>query len=549
MRLLTAAEQRELDRLARDEAGLSTRTLMESAGAAVAAAALESRPRRVAIFCGPGNNGGDGFVAARIVREALQTADAPGARSGGTLPGAAGDERVVCISTSRDRLRDDALLALRAWEAGGGLTLALAALDGRENAGWATLGASDVVVDAVFGSGLSRPPAGAEAAAIGMLNAAHARGARVVAVDVPSGIDADTGAVYPAHLARAAVTVTFHAPKRGLWLHPGAQSAGEVRVAPIGLPRALEQHLAGPACELLDEAWARAQLPPRPATAHKHDFGHVLALAGSPGKSGAAALLVEAALRAGAGLVTLAARPEVLDRVLPSVPEAMGFALTAQGASDAPLSLQDLPALRAALRGKTALAAGPGIARGPETGPLLGELLAGLDPSCAAVLDADALNALAEHRERIGEWCRKSPARPLFTPHAAEFSRLTGEERERVEADRLDSAARAAQRFSAVVLLKGAHSVVADPEGATAICAHGNPGMATAGAGDVLTGIAAALLARRGGDGATAERARLAVVLHALAGDAAAARKGQGSLIARDLIRVGLPAVFRRFGR
>lgn len=558
MRLFTAAEQRELDRLAAEEAGLSTRTLMESAGAAVACAVLESQPLRVAIFCGPGNNGGDGFVAARFLRETLQGRARAGADPSGPPPGGAtgaanrrpaADERVVCVATAREKLRGDALLAARAWEASGGATLEVGALDARENAAWALLGPGETAVDAIFGSGLSRPPAGAEARGIELLNAAKARGARVVAVDLPSGIDSDTGAVYPVHLAGADLTVTLHGPKRGLWLHPAAASAGRVQVAPIGIPRALEERLEGHPCELLDEAWARAHLPARPATAHKHDFGHVLAIAGSPGKSGAAALLVEAALRAGAGLVTLAARAEVLDRVLPAVPEAMGFALPAQGESAAPLSMQDLSALRAALRGKTALAAGPGIARGPETGPLLGELLAGLDPSCAAVLDADALNALAEHRERIGEWCRKSPVRPLFTPHAAEFARLTGEEQERVEADRIESAARAAQRFSAVVALKGAHTVVADPEGSTALCGPGNPGMATAGSGDVLTGIAAALLARRGGEGATAERARLAVVLHALAGDAAAARKGQGPLLARDLIRVGLPAVFRRLGR
>ncbi len=533
MRLLTAAEQRELDRLALDQAQLPTRALMESAGAAVARAVLEGGPRRVAVVCGPGNNGGDGFVAARFLREALSELD--------------GEERVLCLASARDRLRGDALEAARAWEAGGGRTLPVAAAQGTA---WQFLGVGDSVVDAVFGSGLSRPPAGDEARAIELVNEAGARGARVVAVDLPSGIDADTGAVFPAHVARAETTVALHAPKRGVLLHPGAQSAGKVLVAPIGIPRSLEQKLETPACELLDEDWASAQLSPRPPTAHKHDFGHVLALAGSPGKSGAAALLVEAALRAGAGLVTLAARPEVLDRVLPSVPEAMGFPLPAPaGDARAPLSLADLPALREALRGKTALAAGPGIARGPETGPLLGEILSRLDASCAAVLDADALNALAEHRERISEWCRKSGVRPLFTPHTGEFARLTGEQPERIEAERIEAAVRAARRFGAVVVLKGAHSVVADPEGTSAVCGAGNPGMATAGAGDVLTGIAGALLGRRGGPGATAERGRLAVILHALAGDAAAARKGEGPLIARDLIRVGLPAVFRRLGR
>src|SRR5207237_6109458 len=198
------------------------------------------------------------------------------------------------------------------------------------------------------------------------------RGARVVAVDVPSGIDSDTGAVYPVHLARADTTVTLHLPKRGLWLYPGAASAGRIAVAPIGIPRALEERLEGPPCELLDEQWGRALLTPRDPNAHKNDFGHVLAVAGSPGKSGAAALVVEAALRAGAGLVTLAARSEVLQAALPGVPEAMGAELPGAG----PLGMADLPALREAAKGKTALAIGPGIPRGPETAQLVAELLA-----------------------------------------------------------------------------------------------------------------------------------------------------------------------------
>jgi NAD(P)H-hydrate epimerase len=177
---------------------------------------------------------------------------------------------------------------------------------------------------------------------------------------------------------------------------------------------------------------------------------------------------------------------------------------------------------------------------------VIGELL-GLAES--AVVDADGLNALAEHRERIAEWVRRAPSRPLLTPHPGEFARLTGEETERVLADRLEAAARAAQRFGACVVLKGAHTIVADPEGSTAVCAAGNPGMATAGSGDVLTGIAAALLARRGGSGGTAERARLAVALHALAGDLAAAETGETPLVATDIVRLGLPRLFRRWQR
>jgi len=567
MRLITAAEQRALDQLAA-QAQLPTRTLMESAGAAVAQVVLGELARagrgphaRVAVFCGPGNNGGDGYVAARLVREALLGAagqaadlliDALASReSGRDLASGLEHEPIVCVATiSPERLKGDAQSAAAAWKASGGCTLSLDEL-ARAGGRFAFLAAGDLAVDAVFGSGLSRDPAGEEARAIDALNRARARGARLIAVDVPSGLDADSGALYPAHVARADVTVTFHLPKRGLHLYPGAAVVGEMRVAPIGLPRALEAKLeGGPHCELLDEAWARRMLAPRSPTAHKQEFGHVLAIAGSSNKSGAAAMLCEAAMRAGAGLITLAARPDVLERVLPSIPEAMGFPLPGPaGDSTAPLSLADLPALLAALRGKTALAAGPGIARGPETGPLFGALLAELDPGVACVLDADALNALAEHRDQIAAWCGKPAQRPVLTPHAAEFARLTGETVEAVESDRLGAATRAAVRFSCTMVLKGARTVIADPSGAAGICGAGNPGMATAGSGDVLTGITAALLARRGGPGTTFERAQLAVLLHALAGDEAVALASETGLIATDLVRAGLPRVLHRLAR
>ena len=264
-------------------------------------------------------------------------------------------------------------------------------------------------------------------------------------------------------------------------------------------------------------------------------------MAGSAGKSGAAAMVCEAALRAGAGLVTLAARPEV-QPALHGLPEAMFVPLPGEG----PLSLADAAALKEALKGKSVLAIGPGIPRGPETGPLIGELLAAAE---AAVLDADALNALADHRERIAEWMRRAHTPTLLTPHPGEFARLTGEETERILADRIDAAARAAQRFGAFVVLKGAHTAIADPDGSTALCAAGNPGMATGGSGDVLTGIAAAVLGRRGGQGGTGDRARLAVFLHAFAGDLAAAELSETALIATDIARVGLPRLFRRWER
>ena len=511
MRLLTAAEQRELDRLAAAEAGLPTRVLMENAGAAVARAVAALQPRKVVVFCGPGNNGGDGSVAARLLADVAEV--------------------YTRYTRPPDQLKGDAGAAAHAWRATGGK-------DADRNLHG---GPGVVAIDAVFGSGLSRAPEGAEAEAIRAINAARERGAQVVSIDVPSGVDSDTGAIYPAHIARADLTVTLHAPKRGLYLHPGADCAGRIVVEAIGIPPALEAKLPGPGCELIDERWARAQLAPRPRNAHKNEFGHLLVVAGSAGKSGAAAMVCEAALRAGAGLVTLAARPEV-QPALHGLPEAMFVPLPGEG----PLSLADAAALKEALKGKSVLAIGPGIPRGPETGPLIGELLAAAE---AAVLDADALNALADHRERIAEWMRRAHTPPLLTPHPGEFARLTGEETERILADRIDAAARAAQRFGAFVVLKGAHTAIADPDGSTALCAAGNPGMATGGSGDVLTGIAAAVLGRRGGQGGTGDRARLAVFLHAFAGDLAAAELSETALIATDIARVGLPRLFRRWER
>ena len=501
MRLLTAAEQRELDKLAASEAGLPTRVLMENAGAAVARAVAALQPRKVVVFCGPGNNGGDGSVAARLLASSYE----------------------VYTWYTTKQLKGDAADAAKAWTG--------------EQADRAIHGGPGVViVDAVFGSGLSRPPEGAEAEAIRAMNAARERGAQIVAVDVPSGIDSDTGAVYPVHLAKADVTVTLHAPKRGLYLHPGADCAGRIVVEPIGIPSQLEAKLSEKSCELVDEDWAREHLAPRPRNSHKNDYGHVLVVAGSQGKSGAAAMVCEGALRAGAGLVTLAARPEVLTGLLPEV-------MTVALPGDGPLGARDLEPLKAALKGKSALAVGPGIPRGPETAALIGALLAQAE---ATVIDADALNALAEHRGEIAGWVRAAPSPPVFTPHPGEFARLTGEETERILADRIDAATKAAQRFGAHIVLKGAHSVIADPDGASAICAAGNPGMATAGTGDVLTGIAAAVLARRGGAGGTGDRARLAVFLHAFAGDLAAAQLSETALIATDIARIGLPLVFRR---
>jgi NAD(P)H-hydrate epimerase len=381
-------------------------------------------------------------------------------------------------------------------------------------------GAGDVVVDAIFGTGLGRAPAGAFAEAIGRIEAARVAGARVLAVDVPSGLSADTGRPLGA-CPRADRTVTFAFLKRGLVLFPGASLAGEVTVADIGIPAAAA-HRVPVGCELLTEAEARALLPPRAPDAHKGDAGRLLVVAGSIGKTGAAHLALTGALRGGAGLVTLAAREGAVPLALAGRPEAMSLALPGSG----PLGRADLQLLLSAAQEADALAVGPGIPRGPETGELLRVLLQRAGKP--AVLDADALNALAGDPALLG-----GLGVPLvLTPHPGEMARLCGVTAAEVQADRIGVAAAKAREWAATVVLKGARTVVADPEAPPAMIPTGNPGLATGGTGDVLAGLCGALLA---GGLTPAAAGRVGAWVHGRAGDLAARRFGERGLVAGDL--------------
>ena len=354
---------------------------------------------------------------------------------------------------------------------------------------------------------------------ISAANAARTAGAKVVAVDLPSGLSADTGQVLGVAV-RADATVTFGYLKRGLVLHPGAALAGRSEVVDIGLPRACEAAL-GPPCELLEEDGVLGLVPRRPPDAHKGTMGHVLVVAGSADKPGAAALACLGALRSGAGLVTLATRAGG-HAVARRYPEIMGETL----AGDGPLAPADLDALLAAAEGKDALAIGPGIPRGEGTAELLGQLLQALD--VPVVLDADALNALATRPDLL----KGAAVDLVLTPHPGEMARLTGGTVAEVQADRLGVASDFARRNDAYLVLKGSRTVIADPDGALAVSPTGNAGMATGGSGDVLSGIIAALMAQGVAPGSAA---RVAVYAHGLAGDLAAARTGQAGLVATDL--------------
>lgn len=505
MRLCSAAEMRAIERVAIEEHGVPGIALMERAGAAVAqtARALLDPGGRAVVVCGGGNNGGDGWVAARLLR------------------GAGREARVVAL-VAPSRLQGDAARACAAAvEAGVAYTLVgdAAAVD--------TIAAAtgDVLVDAIFGTGLSRPPDGIFAAAIERMNELRASGAKVLAVDVPSGLSADTG-----HAAGACVhadaTVTFAFQKRGLVLYPGAALAGEVAVADIGIPPAAAASVPV-SCELLCPRDALALVPPRRRDAHKGDAGRVLVIAGSPGKTGAAHLALAGALRGGAGLVMLAARPEVLPFALAGRPEAMSFALEGEG----PLAAADRPALLEAARGVDALVIGPGIPRGPGTARLLRDVLA--HAPTPAVLDADALNALAEEPALLGNW----PSPVVLTPHPGEMARMCGISISAVQADRVEIARAKAEAWGCTVVLKGARTVVAAPGHPSAVVPTGNPGLASGGTGDVLAGLVGALLA----SGLEPwDAARAAAWVHGRAGDLAADVHGERGLLASDVAdRIG----------
>jgi NAD(P)H-hydrate epimerase len=497
MRVVGSAEMREIDRTAIEDFGLPSLTLMDRAGRAVAEAAgsMAAPSGRVLVVCGGGNNGGDGYVAARLLR------------------GAGRDARVLALVPAARLQRDAKAVREQAERAGVPIDEAgeLADLD---------VGVGDVVVDAIFGTGLARPPEGSFAGAIERIEAARVAGARVLAVDVPSGLSADTGRPLGA-CVRADRTVTFGFAKRGLLLHPGPAWAGDVTVADIGIPPQAAARVRVE-CELLTELEARLLVPPRRPDAHKGDAGRLLVLAGAPGKTGAAHLALFGALRGGAGLVTLAARPEVLPFALAGRPEAMSVALHGNG----PLGRADLQALLAAAEGCDAVVVGPGIPRGPETGELLRAFLE--RARIPAVVDADGLNAIADDTSFL----RDLPAPAVLTPHPGEMARLVRRTAGEIQDDRVGWASEAARSWRAVVVLKGARTVVADPEGPAAIIPTGNAGLATGGTGDVLAGLVGALVA---GGIRAASAARAGAWIHGRAGDLAAARHGERGLLASDV--------------
>lgn len=453
-------------------------TLMQRAGAAALACVRTRWPlaQRLAVVCGSGNNGGDGYVVA-------------------TLAYAAGMQVAVLRIGARPT-REPAARAWAQWHAAAGDV----DIDHAH-----ALASADVVVDALFGIGLDRAPEGIHADAIAAINAS---GRPVIALDVPSGLNADTGHA-PGCCVRAAATMSFIAWKRGLWTGAAAEACGERQLASLDLPLAAFADISADA-RCMTRASLASALPPRARDAHKGHAGQVLVVGGDFGFGGAAVIVARAALRAGAGLVSVATRPEHVSALLAQQPEMMAHGVASADALDDLIERADVIAL------------GPGLGQGEWSVALARRACASGKP---LVLDADALNLLAARRIEARGEC-------VLTPHPGEASRLLEATVAEVMHDRYTSVRALAAKYRSTVVLKGAGSLIADASGRVFVCPFGNPGMASGGMGDALTGVIAAFRAQ-GLDATTA--ARTGVLAHALAGDRAA-QAGERGLLASDVI-------------
>ncbi|MBM3310739.1 MAG: NAD(P)H-hydrate dehydratase [Candidatus Aminicenantes bacterium] len=511
MKILTSAEMRDIDRTAIEEVGIPGPVLMENAGIRVVDLLLARFPKadreRVVVVAGRGNNGGDGFVVARHLRN----------RRG---------KPTVLLLAPKDEVKGDAALNLAVAEKSG-----VDVVDASTELCWKkarpTLAQATVIVDAIFGTGLTKPAEGLFATAIDDINRA---GGFKIAVDIPSGLSSDTfRLVGPA--VKADLTVALAAPKIGHVFPPAADFVGELVCVDIGIPPALFEN-----DKLRVELVERRRVVPffrkRRRDAHKGSYGHVLILSGSWGKTGAAVMAARAAFRSGAGLVTTGTPAGCVPLIAKSTVELMTEPLAETGAKT--LSSDALPRVLDLLKGKNAVVVGPGISTHPSTAELVRSLVQRL--KIPAVIDADGLNVLAGHLNLL----KKAGGQVVLTPHPGEFARLTGRTVEEVLETRLDLAPRFAREHGLILVLKGYRTLVAAPDGRLFVNPTGNPGMATGGSGDVLSGIVASFI---GQEKDVLEATLAAVYLHGLSGDLAAARLSERAVIAGDLIRFLPPAV------
>jgi len=478
-RIYTPADVREMDRIAIEEQGIAGYTLMSRAGAAAYADIRDRFPaaKRWLVACGAGNNAGDGYVIARLALDA-------------------GIDVTTAALSDPQQLRGDAQRAWQDFQEHGGHTIPFQP---------ELPGAADIVIDALLGTGIDRPVSGAYRDAI---EAICRESAPVVAIDMPSGLNGETGAVM-GRAVNADLTVTFVGLKQGFYLAAGPDHVGAIRFHDLEIPQAAVAGIQPTLCRFLGDDLV-ALLPPRSSTDHKGRFGHVLIVGGNRGMGGAAKLAGEGALRSGAGLVSVAAHPEVVAVVGADRPELM-----VRGVGTGPDDLDIL------LERASVIALGPGLGQDDWSRGLLERVFAASQPK---VLDADALNLLAAAPKHRDDW--------ILTPHPGEAATLLGRSTVDIQADRLGALRDLNARYGGVAILKGHGTLIGAADELPFLVDRGNPGMATAGMGDVLTGIVAGILAQRPERPLVAAAA--AVFAHAVAGDRASVR-GQRGLIAGDL--------------
>jgi len=490
----------EIDRLTIDHYGIPSMVLMERAALSVAKHVLKFNPQNVIILAGPGNNGGDGIACARMLKNKVKS--------------------IKVFQLFPERASTECKTQLEIAK-----KFAVPVFEGYPEDD--EIMRADIVIDAIFGTGLKRAIEGELYKFIEHLNSLKKF---IVAVDIPSGVSSDTGEILGVAI-KSNITVTFGLPKRGHLLFPGRYYTGELFVEDIGFPEELTES-EDLKVSTIEKQLARSLIPPRPEYSHKTRYGHVLVIAGSTGKTGAAMMTAKAALRAGSGLVTMAVpaalkvvfQSKVLEEMLLPLPCTMNT-----------LSRQALPEIMEFIKERAnSVAFGPGAGVNEDIEIILKELI--LQCSCPIVIDADGITVLA----RISHVLKDAKQEIVLTPHPGELSRLINISVKDIERQRIDIAERVAKDLGVVLVLKGVPTVVAEPQGKIYLNTTGNPGMATGGSGDVLTGIIASLI----GQGLSPFYASvLGVYIHGLSGDIAAKRKGYHGLIAGDIIE-SLPEAF-----
>jgi len=501
VKIADAQTIRDADRTAIEKYGITGLQLMENAGRGLAEIIKrEASPSRVAIFAGKGNNGGDGYVAARHLR------------NWGYKPS------VYSLGSIAD-LKGDAASNAASWVRMGGEVRELLSSDDLRSVG-SPVSHSSIIVDAIFGTGLSQEVSGLHAQAITFINSLNKK---TIAVDMPSGIDATTGAVL-GYAVKAHVVATMAILKLGLLLYPGRLYAGRVEVVDIGVPTEIIDD-PGIKWNLITGEDIGKIIRPRKPESHKATHGHVLLLAGSPGMTGAACMAAVSAMRTGAGLATLGVPESLNDIIEVKTTEVMSKALPET--SHRTLGELSFEAIRAILPNKTAVVIGPGAGNSDELRRLVERLVS--EARVPIVIDADGLNSFAPRIATL----KGSGAKVVLTPHPGEMARLLGISTADVQSDRIGAAQKLVELTGATVVLKGAGTVIADPLGNIYINMTGNPGLATAGTGDVLAGMIGGLLAQGYG---TIEAAMAAVYIHGLAGDEVKRKHGELGMMATDLV-------------